>query len=189
MPYDYNDIVRRFFEELKPLFINTLCNNFHIDYDDAMDIYAQVWLDVRSNILDGRVREGTAWKAYIIKMGLNQANKVASKKNRQVSIDDDVDKRFNRGSFELEKAAQELEYKSVYENPELKAVLGAELSYIPDPCNKILKLYYFDDLSMKEIADSMNYSGSRSAISTMSRCMKKLKKRVLFMVSHLGILD
>ncbi len=71
----------------------------------------------------------------------------------------------------------------------MQEILAAELSYIPDPCNKILKLYYFDELSMKEIAESMNYSSSRSAITTKNRCMDKLKTRVMDAVRRLGILD
>ena len=42
---------------------------------------------------------------------------------------------------------------------------------------------------MKEIADSMNYSSSRSAITTKNRCMDKLKARVLNTVRYLGILS
>ena len=52
------------------------------------------------------------------------------------SADEEI---FNRKQFEYEQGARKLAeyYTSVYEDPELQAVLGAELSYIPDPCNKI----------------------------------------------------
>ena len=63
MPYEYNDIVRQFFEELKPLFVNYLRKNFTLDYVEIMDIYTEVWIDVRNNITRGLVEAGTKWKA------------------------------------------------------------------------------------------------------------------------------
>ena len=187
MPYDYNDIVRQFYEELKPLFINYLRKNFNISYDEIMDIYTDVWIDVRNNIIHGRVDANTHWKAYILRMGWNQANKKATR--RPQDIDSYDDETFNRDEFEKKYTEEKIAETSIYEDPDMQAVLAAELSYIPDPCNKILKLYYFDNLSMKEIADSMNYSSSRSAITTKNRCMDKLKARVLNTVRYLGILS
>lgn len=186
MSYEYNDIVRRFYEELKPLFVNYLRKNFPLDYDEIMNIYTEVWIDVRSNIRRGKVGSGTKWKAYILKMGINQASKIVSRKKPVDSLDDD---KFNRAAFEQQYAEEKEAEISIYEDPEMKAVLNAELSYIPDPCNKILKLYYFEELSMTEIADTMNYSSSRSAITTKNRCMEKLKARVINAVRSLGILE
>lgn len=187
MAYNYDNIVHEFFEELKPLFLNFLRKNFPLDYDEIMDIYTEVWIDVRSNIMRGTVEKGTKWKAYILKMGWYQANKIATRKPRNVdSLDDD---KFNRQQFEQDFQQQKEADTSIYEDPDMQAVLSAELSYIPDPCNKILKLYYFDELSMTEIADTMNYSSSRSAITTKNRCMEKLKARVVNAVRRLGILD
>lgn len=187
MPYEYNDIVRQYFEELKLLFVNYLRKNFIISYDDAMEIYTDVWIDVRSNIARGRVQDGTKWKSYILKMGWNQANKIASRRPTYIDSYDDVN--FNRDEFEKKYTEEKAAEISIYEDPDMQAVLAAELSYIPDPCNKILKLYYFDELSMKEIADSMNYSSSRSAITTKNRCMEKLKARVVDAVRRLGLID
>lgn len=186
MLYEYNDIVHRFFEELKPLFVNYLRKNFFLDYDDIMDIYTEVWIDVRNNIIRGKVKEGTKWKAYILKMGWYQANKKATRRPR--GIDSYDDENFNRDEFEKKYTEEKAAETSIYEDPDMQAVLAAELSYIPDPCNKILKLYYFDEMSMREIADSMNYSTPRSAITTRKRCMDKLKSRVINAVRRLGIL-
>ena len=185
MPYEYSDIVRQFFEELKPLFVNYLRKNFTLDYDEIMDIYTDVWVDVRSNIARGKVKAGTKWKAYILKMGWNQANRIATRKG---PVEYGFDDRFNRAEFERKYTEEKAAETSIYEDPDMQAVLAAELSYIPDPCNKILKLYYFEELSMTEIADAMNYSNSRSAITTKNRCMDKLKARVVNAVRRLGIL-
>ena len=184
--FDYSIIVQQFYEELKPLLMNYIRKNFELDYDDIMDIYADVWIAVRSNIINGKVEKDTKWKAYILKMGWNQANKLKHRRQDMVHIDAEE---FNSDAFEREYTEGVEAEKSIYTDPQLTAILAAELSYIPDPCNKILKLYYYDHLSMLEIADSMNYSNQNSAKTTKNRCMDKLKARILNAVRNLGILD
>ena len=187
MSYDFNVIVHQFFEELKPLFINYLHKNFRLDYNEIMDIYSEVWIDVRGNIRHGNVKPGTKWKSYILKMGWNRANNIVSRRPHVIDYYDD--EKFNKYEFERKYAEEKATETSIYEDPDMQAVLAAELSYIPDPCNKILKLYYFDELSMKEIADTMNYSSPRSAITTKNRCMEKLRTRVVDTVRRLGLLN
>lgn len=186
MPADYNEIVHRNFEEMKTPFINFLRKNFKIDYDDIMDIYVNVWIDVRDNIRRRKTEDVKSWKSYIFNLGWKQACKFATRTRHIPSIDDE---KFDREAFEKEYTAQKEAEKSIYNDPDLKAVLAAELSYIPDPCNKILRFYYFEERSMKDIADAMNYSSSRSANVVRNRCLEKIKERVRMAVRRLGILD
>lgn len=186
MPADYNEIVHRNFEEMKTPFINFLRKNFKIDYDDIMDIYVNVWIDVRDNIRRRKTEDVKSWKSYIFNLGWKQACKFATRTRHIPSIDDE---KFDREAFEKEYTAQKEAEKSIYNDPDLKAVLAAELSYIPDPCNKILRFYYFEERSMKDIADAMNYSSSRSANVVRNRCLEKIKERVRNAVRRLGILD
>lgn len=186
MATDYNEIVHRNFEEIKQPFVNFLRKNFKIGYDDIMDIYVNVWIDVRDNIRNGRTGRVRSWRSYIFNLGWKQACKFATRKKQIPSFDDE---NFDREEFEREYLKEREAEISIYDDPQLKAVLGAELSYIPDPCNKILKMYYFDKFSMKEIADSMNYSDARSANVIRNRCRDKIKERVLKAVRRLGILD
>lgn len=188
MPYDLNNIAHEFYEELKPLFVNYLHKNFRIDYDTIYDIYNDVWLDVRENIAAGRVHPGTHWKAYILRMGFNKANKLAEHRSHEPELVLD-DETFNREAFEKKYNAEKEAEESGYGNPQLLDVLNAELCYIPDPCNTVLQMYYYEHLSMREIADCMNYSGARSAITIMDRCRKNLKARVANTARSLGILE
>lgn len=192
MSYDYDNIVHQWFEEYKTPFVNYIRSNFVIDYDGAMDLYVTSWLEIRKIILANRATDNK-WLALLFLIGKRQAIKDYERlpQIESMSAHSPNDEIFNRKQFEYEQGARKLAdyYTSVYEDPELKDVLGAELSYIPDPCNKILKLYYFDEFSMTEIAQAMNYKTSRSAITTKNRCMDKLKARVVNTVRRLGILD
>lgn len=186
MAIDYNEIVHRNFEGMKQPFVNFLRKNFKIDYDDIMDIYVNVWIDVRENIRNGKTERVKNWRSYIFNLGWKQACKFATRTRHIPSFDDE---NFDREEFEKEYTKQQEAEKSIYNDPDLKAVLAAELSYIPNPCNNILKMYYFDDRSMKDIADAMNYSNARSANVVRNRCLERIKQRVLNAIRRLGILD
>ncbi|MDE6521439.1 MAG: hypothetical protein K2L17_01365 [Muribaculaceae bacterium] len=186
MANDYNEIAHRNFEEMKTPFINFLRKNFKIDYDDIMDIYVNVWIDMRNNIRNGKTENVRSWRSYIFNLGWKQAYKFATRKMDIPSFDDE---KFNAEEFENEYNKQKEAEKSIYNDPELKAVLASELSYIPNPCNQILQMYYYDDRSMREIADSFNYSNSRSANVVRNRCLEKIRIRILNAVRRLGILD
>ena len=186
MANDFNEIVHRNFEEMKTPFINFLRKNFKIDYDDIMDIYVNVWIDVRDNIRNRKTERVKSWRSYIFNLGWKQACKFATRKRQIPSFDDE---NFDREEFEREYLKQQEAEKSIYNDPDLKAILAAELSYIPDPCNNILRMYYFDERSMKDIADTMNYNNSRSANVVRNRCLERIKQRVFNAVRRLGILD
>lgn len=182
---DYNEIVRGHFERLKPLFVNYLRKNFRISYDEIMDIYTNVWIDVRDNIRRGRTEKVRSWDSYILNLGWKQACKFVSRQRPTDSIDDES---FDHVAFEQKRLRDEEGEKSIYADPELKKVLNSELSYIPDPCNKVLKMYYFDHFSMQQIADTLNYSNASSAKTITQRCRERLRTRVMNTVRRLGIL-
>jgi len=45
-------------------------------------------------------------------------------------------------------------------------------------CKRILVLYYFDRLKMKEIAEVMNFANDQVAKNKKSSCLKKLKAKI-----------
>ena len=62
---------------------------------------------------------------------------------------------------------------------ERQAALRHLLSQLGDSCRQILIWYYYDRLSMKEIAERMNYSGDQVAKNKKSNCLKKLRQAIL----------
>lgn len=194
MENEYTGIVRQYYEELYRPFINLLRSRYSdLSADTIEDLYHDVWIDVRTNILNGKVEKNTKWKAYIFKIGLFKANNVSTRGIKTASLDTsnfgDDDEKFNPLEMEVERKRMQDEDPDIYQDPELKDVLARELSYIPEPCNKVLKFYYYEGLSMKMIAEAMNYSSQDTAKVTKKRCFDKLKERVMNSVRRLGIID
>lgn len=194
MESKYTGIVRQYYEVLYRPFMNLLRSRYSdLSADTIEDLYHDVWIDVRTNILNNKVEKNTKWKAYIFKIGLLKAYNISTRGIKTVSLDTsnsgDDDEKFNPLEMEVERKRMQDEEPDIYQDPELKDVLARELSYIPEPCNKVLKFYYYEGLSMKMIAEAMNYSSQDTAKVTKKRCFDKLKERVMNSVRRLGIID
>lgn len=57
-------------------------------------------------------------------------------------------------------------------------ILASMLDKLGDNCKRVLLLYYYDKLSMKQIAEKLNFSSEQIAKNNKSKCMKKLRALV-----------
>ncbi|MCP4520314.1 MAG: sigma-70 family RNA polymerase sigma factor [Cytophagales bacterium] len=64
------------------------------------------------------------------------------------------------------------------EEDERKRLVHECISELGETCKKVLTLYYFDGLSMKEIAKEMNFSNADTAKTKKYKCKKALDKLV-----------
>ena len=58
------------------------------------------------------------------------------------------------------------------------AILQREITYLPEPCETILKDFYFGQLSMEEIRKEIGYKTTDSVKARKNKCMNRLKERV-----------
>ena len=61
---------------------------------------------------------------------------------------------------------------------ELEAFVDRVVAQLKPPCDKILRLFYWDRMSGAEIARVMNYSNADSVKTQKNKCMNKLKPLV-----------
>ena len=184
MKETYEDIVREWYNKVRPIFVNTLKKRFaSLSYDDIEDLYQQAFLAVHDNLQAGRVREDTSWSSYIIQIGLN----LATKELRHSGITDSIYESGGdneEGHQQISKTVELLlsqlttEDESLYQNVDALSLLGDELNHTPEPCNSIIRLFYYDDMSMEEIAIAVNFKNATTAKSKKSQCMKTLIERV-----------
>lgn len=194
MAQNYEDIVREWYERLFPEFISRLTAKYGgLTLYDAENLYQDTFLAVHENLAAGRVREDTSWRSYIMTIGLN----LAGKEWRKVEKTDSVDK-----GFDAEDGAQSAMARKVEEqlktlpdgddemplcnNPEVKAILGDEILHTPEPCNSILRLYYYEGKKMKQIAEQLGYKNDKTAKSKKCQCMDDLIKRLTDSLNRAG---
>lgn len=179
---DFSQIVTNWFVSLRNPFINYIHKALPIlSLDEIEDIYSDTFIAIRKNLMDGNVASGTKWKAYIFQIGYNMAVNKAKQSSRFVQVkemtsNDDIDAT-NR--FETY-----LSLKEVMEDEENEtkaqrlSILEREIKYLPEPCETILKDYYYGGFSMTEIMSEIHYQSTDSVKSMKNRCMNKLRERI-----------
>ena len=198
MVHNYEEIVRIWYNRLRPEFLRRLTAKYSsLTLYDAENLYQDAFIAVQKNIMEGRVRENTSWSSYIMTIGMN----LASHEMRGVGITDSIDdgyaddegEIFSPAAHKAEEKYQELlaleDTSSLHSDPEAQALLGEELAHTPEPCNRIIKLYYYSGYSMNEIAEDIGYKNSNTAKSKKNQCMKDLIRRVKSSFSRAGFLN
>lgn len=191
----YEEIVRNWYNKIKPLFQNTLSKRYGnlLSADDIEDLYQETFMAVYENLRKGTVKYNTAWSAYLIEIGKNLATKKIGKSLKSESLD---------GMYGYDEEKQEMQVRrvesllqeymqeddSLCNNNEIVHVLGDALQFTPEPCSTIIRLFYYDDMSMEEISAAVNMKNADTAKSKKSQCMKGFVTRVKTTLKRLGII-
>lgn len=179
---DFSQIVTNWFVSLRNPFINYIHKALPIlSLDEIEDIYSDTFIAIRKNLMDGNVSSGTKWKAYIFQIGYNMAVNKAKQSSRFVQVkemtsNDDIDAT-NR--FDTYLSLQEVMEEEDNETKSQRlSILEREIKYLPEPCETILKDYYYGGFSMTEIMSEIHYQSTDSVKSMKNRCMNKLRERI-----------
>lgn len=194
MAQDYEEIVRQWYNRLRPEFLRRLTAKYSgLSLYDAENLYQDTFLAVQENLMRGRIKENTSWSSYIMTIGLN----LASKEWRKAGITDSADSQGSDDEDDSTPIARKVEdiLKTMPDdsdgvefsrNPEVLAILGDELSHTPEPCGSIIKGYYYGDMSMDEIAEEIGYKNATTAKAKKNTCMNDLIMRLTAALRELG---
>ena len=185
MEENFEYIVRKYYNRLREPFLRKLTRRYpSMRLDIAEDLYQEAFIAVQDNIQRGKVRPDTDWNAYILTIGLN----MASKEQRHGEItdpfdamyDDDKEDGNNRLARKVEDIIKEMpeEEAALCNNPEVLSRLGNELDHTPEPCGKIIRLFYYTDATMEDIAEETGLKNAQTAKAKKSQCMTDLINRV-----------
>lgn len=187
MAQNYEDIVREWYTRLRPEFLRRLTAKYSgLSLFDAENIYQDTFIAVHENLVRGRIKENTSWSSYIMTIGMNMANNAWRKIGITDSADEGFDNEEEDSGSKTARKVQELlktlpneeDDAPLYENEQALSLLGNELAHTPEPCGKIIRLFYYNDMSMDKIADQIGYRNATTAKAKKSQCMTDLIKRV-----------
>lgn len=191
---DYEIIVNDWYLRLRNLFINTIHKQFsEMTIEDIEDVYNETFLAVRKNLIEGTVKEGTNWKSYIFKIGLHMTiNKVKKEGKTLRALDQPADDDIDAD----EKFLTRLSLKDLVDDDENKEllekrleVLGREIRYLPEPCETILKSYYYGQFTLTDIMVEIHYKSTDAVKAMKYRCMNRLKDRIKMAFKMLDLTD
>lgn len=180
---DYSQIVNDWYASLRNTFVNFIHSRFsNLDFDEIQDIYNDTFMAIYNNLQQGRVKSDTKWKSYIFQIGINMALSKSKENGKLVrpnerNNDDDVDsqERFETGiTFNTLISEDDMAEKKQLIND----ILLREIASLPEPCETILKDFYFGGFSMSEIKDEIHYQTNDSVKAMKNRCMNRLRNRI-----------
>lgn len=176
MEENFDEIVRNHYNRLCGPFKQILTRKYpSMRLSTAEDLFQEAFLAVHHNIMQGRVRPNTDWNSYIIKIGLN----LASKDIRNDSVTDNISSN-ESVAMKVKAKINELSDQGLplFRDPEVLSRLGNELEHTPEPCSTIIRLSYYTELSMAEIAEKVGMKNANTVKAKKSQCMKDLIDRV-----------
>ena len=138
-----------------------LMYQYKASYEDAYASSIDALLEIRKDLLKGKIFYGNL-AYYFTKRAKRKLYKRTLKVGEEILPLDD---------FELEDN-QDLEENMI--NEELKSLLKAALNKLCDDCRGILKKYYYEELSLKEISIQMNKNHD-AVRKKATRCRDKLR--------------
>lgn len=193
MKDSYEDIVREWYRRLRPEFLRRMSNRFSwLTFGEAENIYQDAFIAVHDNLKRGAVKENTSWRNYIMAIGVNMATKCWRQKSNIDSMDNTLSSSTLNPTLcnvnEFINNIDESEY-DFYTDPEAQALMGKELIRTPEPCASIIRLFYYENLSMSDIAEEVGYKNAETAKAKKSQCMKSLVVRVKNSLRKAGIIE
>lgn len=190
MAHNYEDIVRDWYNRLRPAFLRRLTQQYpSLTLGDAENLYQDTFIAIYDNLLADRVRQDTSWDSYIMTIGLNLANKAMRKLSVTDNIGSEDDENCkNATAHKVESLLKSMpeEEISLSDNLEVQSLLGNELTHTPEPCASIIRYFYYEGMSMDEIADEIGYRNAQTAKAKKSQCMTDLIKRVTDALNRAG---
>lgn len=195
MAQNYEDIVREWYNRLRPEFLRRLTAKYSgLSLYDAENLYQDTFIAVQENLMLGRIKEDTSWSGYIMTIGMNMASKAWRKIGKTDSTDDGFDTDYEDSGAKTARKVDELlktmsigeDETPLYKNEEALSLLGDELIHTPEPCGSIIRLFYYEDMSMDEIAEEIGYKNATTAKAKKSQCMSDLIERVSLALRRAG---
>ena len=164
------DALVKIYVKYKTEFIGWAVRKFNLNHEECEDIYQDAILVFRNNIVSDRLVElNSSVKTYLFAVAKNIALKRINRSSRQLSNE----------VVEIEPTTEKSDsIDFIIASNERQALIAGMIEKLKEPNRSILKMYYYQNLSMSEIAEKLNYKNDKVVKAQKVRCMNELKKMV-----------
>jgi RNA polymerase sigma factor (sigma-70 family) len=136
---------------------------------DAEDIFQETVLAFLSSVKNGKYRKESTIKTFLVSVAKNiWYNEI---KKRESSV--------NREKiFEKGRDQKEVDVSYYISDREMKQQFRLLLDQLDESCRKVLLLFYYENLSMKEIVDHLPYENEQVVRNKKYKCLQYLTNLV-----------
>jgi RNA polymerase sigma factor (sigma-70 family) len=137
--------------------------------EDAADIFQEVIMAFVNLVQAGKFRGESSIKTFLYALNRNTWLNEIKRKGRAET---------REMKYEIGTEKIEVNADAVIENREMNAALMKTVEDLGEACKKILLLFYFENLSMKEILASLPYENEQVVRNKKYKCLKKMEEMV-----------
>ena len=169
-----NDVFRFIYKECFPIIKSLILKNSGTE-DDAKDVMQESTIIFYEKAVHNKDFVLTCdFKTYIYSVSRNFWLKNLRSKNKIVELVE----------MHSEHIAIEDREELISENEENISQIEKAIKALGERCKNILMLYYYNKMSMKEIAMKMNYTNEVNAKTQKYKCLQMLKKKSLKFINR-----
>lgn len=160
------EVLEAIYRNNEVVFINWALNHYAVDSNQAKDIFQLSVITLYQNAREGKLQQLTcSVKTYLFAIAKRLLLKL---KSREVRID--------TSSYEATGALEVPDeiYATLVDSQKINAILDQ----LGEPCKGILEKFYFEGMSMLEIAKTTHYKSEGVLRKKKHQCMQRLKEIV-----------
>ena len=151
-------------------FIKFIRKKFGYGEEECRELYQVTMVTLYENIINGKLTDLTSTlKSYVFSIGKYKAMELHRGAKRNVWLTGLSD------GFELEDSSVEERDAKIFLDARIEEV-SEMLKQISDKCQELLRLFYFDNLSMTEIQERFSFKSAHVARNEKYKCIQALKR-------------
>ena len=134
---------------------------------DAEDIFQEVVVSFIDLVQKGRFRGESSIKTFLYSMNRHTWLNELKRRGRAMAREE----KYERGQDRVE-----MDTSHLIADREEKAAITALVAALGDTCKKILTLFYYENLSMREIVEATDYENEQVVRNKKYKCLKQLEQ-------------
>ena len=142
-------------------------NRYQMRDEDVLDVYQDALITLYENVRTGRLQElSSSPKTYLFSIGKYMLLNKLKQQGREVAL-------------KVEHVKEEASWEAVDNqlNPRQEQLLRA-LENLGGSCRKLIQLFYYQKLSIKEIVAQTGLKNENTVKAQKSRCVKTLRQNM-----------
>jgi RNA polymerase sigma factor (sigma-70 family) len=136
---------------------------------DADDIFQETVVAFIDSVQKGKFRQESGIRTFLISISKNLWYNEIRRRQRATN---------RERLFESDREQEETGVREIIQDRELKKQLNQLLFELGDSCRIILELFYYENLSMKEIVSHLHYENEQVVRNKKYKCLQQLTDKM-----------
>lgn len=159
--------LKSLYDDNRKAFTLWASRHYSLSDEDSAEIYQRSFITFYYNVRDGKLTTmNSSLRTYLFAIGKNLVREHFRA----------VERKAEPLEVHVDTAAIDHSITVQYEEAEQKETVRLLLEKIGEPCNSVLRMFYFDDSDMKTIAAKMNYKTEQIAAKRKFICLQQMRK-------------